>query len=90
MYLSGNAFASGSIAGPAYSVSDSSLYAPSQVGWTTIPITMVMDVQGPADFGFWTISLNRATNTAVIVYTDSDVSGGSVIWSPISCTVNQY
>ena len=56
------------------------MYSKLQNGWDTAPIFINYDVSGSANFGYFEISLNRTSMVTTIVYTDSDVSGGSTTW----------
>ena len=64
------------------------MYSKLQNGWTTAPIYINYDVSGSANHGIFKISLNRSTMVTTILYTDSDVSGGSDTWTQPSsnCT----
>ena len=87
-FVNEDIFIQGEIFGTSYEVSDSIMYSKLQNGWTTAPIFINYDVSGTANFGYFVISLNRSTMVTTIVYTDSDVSGGSTSWSQPSsdCT----
>ena len=87
-FVNEDIFIQGEIYGSAYEVADSIMYSKLQNGWTTAPIFINYDVSGTANFGYFVISLNRSTMVTTIVYTDSDVSGGSTSWSQPSsdCT----
>ena len=87
-FVNEDIFIQGEIYGSAYEVADSIMYSKLQNGWTTAPIYINYDVSGSANSGYFVISLNRSTMVTTIVYTDSDVSGGSTTWSQPSsdCT----
>ena len=87
-FVNEDIFIQGEIYGVSYEVADSIMYSKLQNGWTTAPIYINYDVSGTANFGYFVISLNRSTMVTTIVYTDSDVSGGSTSWSQPSsdCT----
>ena len=87
-FVNEDIFIQGEIYGVSYEVADSIMYSKLQNGWTTAPIYINYDVSGSANSGYFVISLNRSTMVTTIVYTDSDVSGGSTTWSQPSsdCT----
>ena len=87
-FVNEDIFIQGEIYGVSYEVADSIMYSKLQNGWTTAPIYINYDVSGSANYGYFVISLNRSTMVTTIVYTDSDVSGGSTTWSQPSsdCT----
>ena len=79
-FVNEDIFIQGEIYGVSYEVADSIMYSKLQNGWTTAPIYINYDVSGSANSGYFVISLNRSTMVTTIVYTDSDVSGGSTTW----------
>ena len=87
-FVNEDIFIQGEIYGAAYEVADAIMYSKLQNGWDTAPIFINYDVSGSANYGYFVISLNRSTMVTTIVYTDSDVSGGSDTWSQPSsdCT----
>ena len=80
-FVNEDIFIQGEIYGTLYEVADSIMYSKLQNGWTTAPIYINYDVSGSANYGYFVISLNRSTMVTTIVYTDSDVSGGSTTWT---------
>ena len=89
-FVNEDIFIQGEIYGVSYEVADSIMYSKLQNGWTTAPIYINYDVSGSANYGYFVISLNRSTMVTTIVYTDSDVSGGSTTWvEPSSDCVTQ-
>lgn len=91
-FSSGYVFASAMVTGPAFQSSGAVFYAPTQAGWATAPVTIVFDVFGTANAGWWDISLNRQTLVVTAKYTDSEVSGGMNSWAttPDKCVLNQF
>jgi len=87
-FVNEDIFIQGEIYGAAYEVADAIMYSKLQNGWDTAPIFINYDVSGSANYGYFVISLNRSTMVTTIVYTDSDVSGGSDTWTQPSsdCT----
>ena len=86
----GDLFIYGSIYGSSYEISATTMYSEIQTGWTTAPVFLTYDASGSANWGYWKISGNRTTGVVTILYTDSDVSGGSTTWVQDSseCTLN--
>lgn len=91
-FSDGFVFSSGSVAGPEVQSSAANFFAPQQNGYDTAAVQMTLDVIGADNYGYWTISLNRATLVTTIVNTDIDVAGGSRSWTmtPDKCVVNTY
>ena len=87
-FVNEDIYIQGEIYGASYEVADSVMYSKLQNGWETAPLYINYDVAGSANFGYFKITLNRSTMVTTIVYTDSDVSGGSDTWSQPSsdCT----
>ena len=80
-FVNEDIFIQGEIYGAAYEVADAIMYSKLQNGWDTAPIFINYDVSGSANYGYFVISLNRSTMVTTIVYTDSDVTGGSTTWT---------
>ena len=57
-------------------------------------VLFTYDFISTANGGWWTISINRSTLAATILYTDTDASGGSTTWtlasSSSNCVLNSY
>ena len=94
VFSDSSVYAYGGIYGTAYQIGSSKFYASSQVGASTAAVLFAYDVSGSANGGYWKIEVNRSTRAATIVYTDSDVSGGSDTWtlpsSSSNCVLNSY
>ena len=80
-FVNEDIFIQGEIYGVSYEVSDSLMYSKLQSGWDLAPIYINYDVAGSANSGYFKLSLNRSTMITTILYTDSDVTGGSDTWS---------
>ena len=95
VFSDNSVFAYGGIYGVAYQIGASTFYDSSQTGASTAAVLFTYDVAGDLNNGgFWKISINRSTLAATIVYTDSEVSGGSDTWtlasSSSNCVLNSY
>ena len=94
VFSDNSVFAYGDIYGASYQIGASTYYAGSQVGASTAAVRITYDVAGSDNWGWWTISVNRSTLVTSILYTDSDVSGGSDTWtlasSSSNCVLNYY
>jgi Collagen triple helix repeat (20 copies) len=95
-FSNGSVFASASVASAGLESSSSTFYAPTQVGWTTAQVNVVMDIASPVDFGFWKMSLNRTTLVVSVSYNDTDLptygfsNPFNLTFTPSACVVNTY
>ena len=91
-FANGNVFASGNVAGAASQSSTALVYAPTQNGYATAPIIVTLDASGPADFGWWRLSLNRTSLVVTIEYNDAGMTPPKQTWTmtPDKCVVNTY
>ena len=94
VFSDSSVFAYGGIYGAAYQIGASTFYDSTQNGASTAAIIFTYDVDGTNNGGWWQISINRSTLAATILYTDSDVTGGSTTWtldsSSSNCVLNSY
>jgi hypothetical protein len=72
-YSDGSVFVSASVASASMQSSDSLMFGTTQKGWGTAPLSIVLDVVPPSDFGGWSVSLDRTTLTYTVSYADSDL-----------------
>ena len=94
VFSDGSVYVFGGIYGVAFQVGSSKFYDSSQNGASIAAVLFTYDVDSTANGGWWQISVNRSTLAATILYTDTDVSGGSVTWtlpsSSSNCVINSY
>ena len=94
VFSDNSVFVHGSVYGILYEIGASKFYDSSQNGASTAAVMFTYDVDSSANSGYWRISVNRRTLAATIVYTDTDVSGGSATWtlpsSSNNCVLNSY
>ena len=94
VFSDNSVFAYGGIYGVGSQIGSSNYYASTQTGASTAAVLFTYDIIGSLNFGWWTISINRSTLAATILYTDSDVSGGSTTWtlasSSSNCVLNSF
>ena len=92
VFSDGSVFVYGEIYGAEMQIGRSTFYDSSQSGATTAAIFITYDLSGTDNWGWWTISVNRSTLAATIVYTDS--SGDGATWTLASssnnCVLNSY
>lgn len=88
-FESGDVFSSASVYGPATQVSRSGFFTTSQDEKYLAAQVMVYDIAPPANYGNWTVSLDRNDLTMIVRYTDLDVPNGNYSWMlPDLCTEN--
>lgn len=88
-FESGDVFSSASVYSPATQVSRSGFFTASQDEKYLAAQVMVYDIAPPANYGNWTVSLNRNDLTMIVRYTDLDVSNGNYSWTlPDLCIEN--
>lgn len=87
-FADGSVWASGAIRGLNIQGSDSVFYTSEQAGSLTAPVTIVFDVSGDVNAGFWTIEVDREHLLASLVYSDSDLAD-PMTWTavPNACNV---
>ena len=94
VFSDSSVFVYGGIYGGAAQYGASTFYDSSQTGASTAAVMFTYDAEPSANGGYWRISVNRSTLAATIVYTDTDVSGGSATWtlasSSSNCVLNSY
>jgi hypothetical protein len=92
LFADQSVFASAAIQDAAIGSSYANFYAPSQNGAQTAAVSLVFDVAGPANGGWWTIRLDRTTLITTIEYKDGDTPNGGAAWTmaPSSCVSNTY
>ena len=87
-------FAYGGIYGVAFQIGSSKFYDSSQTGASTAAVLFTYDFISTTNGGWWTISVNRSTRAATILYTDTDATGGTDTWtlasSSSNCVLNSY
>jgi hypothetical protein len=91
-FANGNVFASGYVASPVVEASEAKLYSPSQNGFVNAPIIITFDAFGTATYGWWELTLDRATLVVSIQYNDAEVAGGKLNWTtnPAECVKNAF
>lgn len=89
---SGDLFVTGSVNGALNSATDTKYYAPNQTGYETASVSMRYDQDGTADYGWFSLSLNRGTLVTVIEYHESDPGPVAATWTmqPTDCVHNMY
>ena len=86
-------FVTGSISDAAKQSSTTAFFTPQQNGYLNAQVTLTLDEDGTADFGWFTLSLNRAS---LVVKIDYRSSGNSTTifqsWTmqPSACVHNFY
>ena len=94
VFSDNSVFVYGGIYGVSFQIGASNYYDSSVTGSSTAAVLFKYDVISNFNGGWWTISINRSTLAATILYTDSDVSGGSTTWTLASssnnCVLNSY
>ena len=94
VFSDSSVWAYGGIYGTGFQIGASTFYDSSQIGALTAAVLFKYDIDGSANGGYWKISVNRSTLAATIVYTDTDLSGGSATWtlpsSSNNCVLNSY
>lgn len=94
VFASGAVFATSSLGNETYTVSGSALYAPSQVGAATAPVSYEFDFYGPANGGTWTVELDRTTLRVQVDYLDKDFQSAdhtiTWTWPKDQCVVTEY
>lgn len=89
---SDDVYASGFLRTPAFQVGSAEFYAANQVGAQTGAVIFTADV-ATSNYGFWQISLNRATLVVTAVYTDDSLGVQSpvvVTFQPDACTAQTW
>jgi hypothetical protein len=89
---SGNIFATAGVYGNVAEYGASANYAATQNGAQTAAVIFTYDIVPPADYGFWTISLDRETLITTILYQDVDNTTGQSVWTMQrnQCVINAY
>jgi len=94
VFSDSSVFVYGGIYGGVAQYGASTFYDSSQTGASTAAVMFTYDAEPMSNGGYWRISVNRSTLAATIVYTDTDVSGGSATWtlpsSSNNCVLNSY
>ena len=94
VFSDSSVFVYGGIYGIMAQYGASTFYDSSQNGASTAAVMFTYDVEPMSNGGYWRISVNRSTLAATIVYTDTDLSGGSATWtlpsSSNNCVLNSY
>lgn len=85
-------FVSAEVAGSGISVSMAKYYSAQQVGSGNPAVTVVYDVSGTDNAGWWEITLNLDTLITSATYNDNEISGGKQTWTMTAdkCTLNNY
>jgi len=82
----------GAVNNAAIQASGSAFFSYLQNAFYTPSVLITFDQSGAANYGFWELSLDRATMISTIVYRDSDVTGGQLTWTmtPDKCVKTPY
>ena len=88
----GDKFISVSLADYSLSIANSGIYSPSAQGYDSSPMTVIFDVTGFANLGFWRLSYDSVESGVEIIYNDLDVADTSISWAADSndCNVITY
>lgn len=93
LFSSGDLFVTGSIDSPAIQSSATAFYAPEQNGYATAQVIVGYDVDGTADGGWFTLTLDRSTLVTTIAYREKgSTSTPDSTWTmqPSACVRNVY
>ena len=89
---SGDVFAKAGVYGNGAEFGGSNFFSKAQVGALTAAVVFTYDYDSTANYGFWTLSLDRTSLVTTILYKDIDASGGQTTWTmtPDKCVANTY
>jgi hypothetical protein len=93
LFSNGDIWTTGSVSDPSRQSSASNFWDPSQNGYADAATgSIVFDFEGPANGGYFVISLDRTTLVSVVTYHDTDLPNDSEIWTmpPDKCVHNFY
>lgn len=91
-FENGNVFATASVLSALGEGTSSVVFSPAQDGYSNAPVIFAYDVYGTPTGGYWTLSLNRSPLWAQIVYNDSELAGGDLmwVWQADACHVQSF